>query len=307
MSINYLLLPWPLRVRESDFQPLAESVQRRTSEAFGFFEFAPSEGLDLGLVDRMLVAARDEVERVNVVILPESAVDEGDIDDLEALLGRNGVHGLIAGVRQRSKQPGQYPGNWVHISVSSGEHWIRIRQAKHHRWSLDEQQIYQYHLGGALHPHIRWWEAMEVPRRPVQILDFGAGGTLVSIVCEDLAQIDEVADVIRSVGPTIVVTPLLDGPQLSSRWAARYASVLADDPGSAVLTLTSFGMARRCRPNGHTASDVVALWKGPGQATREIQLEPGARASCCRRASIVRPDAASTAADRSRAAANCST
>jgi hypothetical protein len=160
--------------------------------------------------------------------------------------------------------------------VSSGEHWVRIRQSKHHRWSLDEQQIYQYHLGGALHPHIRWWEAIEVPRRSVQILDFGARGTLVSLVCEDLAQIDEVADVIRSVGPTIVVTPLLDGPQLSSRWAARYASVLADDPGSAVLTLTSLGMARRSRPHGRPPSNVIALWKGPGQATREIQLEPGA-------------------------------
>ena len=57
---------------------------------------------------------------------------------------------------------------------------------------------------------------------------------LASIMCEDLAQIDEVADVMRSVGPTIVITPLLDGPQLSSRWAARYASVLADDPWSAV-------------------------------------------------------------------------
>jgi hypothetical protein len=31
---------------------------------------------------------------------------------------------------------------------------------QHHRWSLDQSQIYQYHLAGALHPHVRWWEAM---------------------------------------------------------------------------------------------------------------------------------------------------
>ena len=37
-------------------------------DPFGFFEFVPSEGLDLGLVDRMLIAARDEVETVNVVV-----------------------------------------------------------------------------------------------------------------------------------------------------------------------------------------------------------------------------------------------
>ena len=71
-----------------------------------------------------------------------------------------------------------------------------------------------------------------------------------SLVCEDLAQIDDVADVLRSVGPMVLIIPLLDGPQLSSRWAARYASVLADDPGSTVLTLTSYGMARRSRPPG---------------------------------------------------------
>ena len=72
---------------------------------------------------------------------------------------------------------------------------------------------------------------------------------------------------------------LLDGPQLTSRWAARYASVLADDPGSAVLTLTSYGMVQRSRPPGHDPSSVVALWKDPERGTREISLEPGAHGS----------------------------
>jgi hypothetical protein len=53
--------------------------------------------------------------------------------------------------------------------------------------------------------------------------------------------------------------------------------VLADDPGSAVLTLTSFGMAHRSRPPGFGRSPVIALWKGPGQEAREIPLEPGAQ------------------------------
>ena len=83
--------------------------------------------------------------------------------------------------------------------------------------------------------------------------------------------------VFRSVGPTIVVDPLLDGPQLSSRWTARYASVLADDPGSAVLTLTSYGIAERSRPNRHDRSSVIALWKDPVRGIREIPLEAGAQ------------------------------
>jgi hypothetical protein len=266
---NLLLLPWPLRVRESDFRPLEGSVRMRGKEPFGFFEFAPSEKLDLDLVSRLIVAARNEVDSVDVVMLPESAIDESEIDELEAMLDRHGVVALWTGVRQRS--PGQLPGNWVHMSCgprlekgaglpsTTGEQWFHFRQNKNHRWSLDERQIYQYHLGGALHPHIRWWEAMDVPRQAVQFIELGDGITLVSLVCEDLAQIDDVADVVRSVGPTMIYTPVLDGPQLSSRWAARYASVFADDPGSAVLTLTSYGMVQRSRPHGRDSSPVIGL------------------------------------------------
>jgi hypothetical protein len=266
------------------------SVHSVDKESFGFFEFAPSEKLDLDLVSRLIVAARDEVDSVDVVILPESAVDESEIDELEAVLDRHGVVMLITGVRQRSSQPQQLPGNWVHLGVSprlekgasaqssTGEQWFHVRQNKHHRWSLDENQIYQYHLGGALHPQIRWWEAMEVPRRAVQFVELGDGITLVFLICEDLAQIDNVAEVVRSVGPTLIYAPLLDGPQLSSRWAARYASVFADDPGSAVATLTSYGMVQRCRPHGRDASPVVGLWKDPVRGLREVSLEPGAQA-----------------------------
>lgn len=285
---NLLLLPWPLRIRESDFHPVDGSVRRLTDEPFGYFEFAPAERLDFDLVERTILAARDEVASVDVVVFPESAVDEGDLDELEALLDRHGVTMLLTGVRQPSAPNGLLPGNWVHIGVnprlekgatptdSAREQWFHVRQNKHHRWSLDEDQIYQYHLGGALHPHIRWWETMEVPRRIVQFVEMGEELTLVCLVCEDLSQHDDVAEVIRSVGPTLVITPLLDGPQLTSRWAARYASVLADDPGSAVATLSAYGMVQRSRPQGFAASPVVGLWKDPVRGIREVPLEAGA-------------------------------
>src|SRR5215471_13344558 len=284
---NLLLLPWPLRVREADFRPVEGPGQWLSREPFGFFEFAPSERLDLDLVRQIILAAKDEVDSVDVVILPESAINETDVDILETLLDSHGVAALVTGVRQHSKKQGQPSGNWVHTGYNPGlqkgtspasptrERWFHVRQNKHHRWSLDERQIYQYHLGGALHPHIRWWEAMDVPRQTVQFAVLGDEITLVSLVCEDLAQIDDLAEVIRSVGPTVVITPLMDGPQLSSRWAARYASVLADDPGSAVLTLTSFGMVQRCRPHGRDSAPVIALWKDPVQGIREIHLEGG--------------------------------
>jgi len=288
--VNMLLLPWPLRVRESDFRAVEGSMQRLERDPFGFFEFAPAERLDLDLVDRVLTAALDEVDDVDVVVLPEAAIDETEIDELEAVLDRYGVSYLAAGIRQRPPGPGELPGNWVHTGVSPrlqkgagppdapGRQWFHIRQDKHHRWSLDESQVYQYHLAGALHPHVRWWEAMDVPARSLQFVSVGEEITIVSLVCQDLAESDEIADVIRSVGPTVVFTVLLDGPQLASRWAARYASVFADDPGSVVLTLTSFGMAQRSRPAGREASPIVALLKDADQGIREIPLEAGAQA-----------------------------
>src|SRR5262249_30530000 len=163
----------------------------------GFFEFAPSERIDLDLVSRLIVAARDEVDSVDVVMLPESAVDESEVNDLEALLDSHGVAALQTGVRQRSPQPGRFPRNWIHTAISprlvkgasppssAGEQWFRVRQYKHHRWSLDERQIYQYHLGGALHPNVRWWEAMDVPRQAVQFIVTGDEVTFVCLVCED--------------------------------------------------------------------------------------------------------------------------
>jgi len=288
--VNFLLLPWPLRIRASDFRAVEGSVQRDTGEPYGFFDFDPAERLDLDLVDRMLVAARGEVDSVDVVCLPESAITEEEVAPLEALLESHGVATLTTGVRRRRSGLDAFPGNWAHCGLSpqlekgrshppegSGTGWFHVRQGKHHRWSLDAGQIYQYHLGGELHPALRWWEAVTVPRRVLHFIEFGEGFTVVILICEDLAQNDEVADLIRAVGPTGIVTPLLDGPQLPSRWSARYASVFADDPGSAVLTLSPWGLVDRCRPRGHDAARVVGLWKDPRTGFDEIPLESGAQ------------------------------
>ena len=274
---NILLLPWPLRIRETDFVPVPGSVQRPEREPFGFFEYAPSEPLDLDLVDRLLAAAVDEVDQVDVVALPEGCVHESEVAGLQAVLARHRVPLLLAGVRLDAAAPDQLPGNGVHVGVLLGEQWWHYRQRKHHRWFLDAGQVQQYNLAGALHPGVRWWEAMELPQRSVGIVELGGGLTVAAVVCEDLARLDGVAELLRAVGPTLVVTLLLDGPQLASRWTARYAAVLADDPGSAVLTLTAYGMAARSRPHGLPPSGVVAMWKDPQRGLQEIALEDGAQ------------------------------
>jgi hypothetical protein len=274
---NVLMLPWPLRIDPEDFKPTG-AVDRAELQAHGFFEFAPGELLDLDLADRVLHSARNQEGSVEIVVLPESALRPGDIDELEALLTHHGVWLVVAGVREPPDPGGRFGANWLHLGVWFGGRWWRYRQNKHHRWSLDDKQIEQYHLAAALPPGVRWWEAMAVPRRAVEVVELADGVTLVSLVCEDLARLDEVADLLRTIGPTLVITTLLDGPQLASRWTARYASVLADDPGSAVVTLTSFGFVQRSRPAGRPPSRVVSLWKDPVRGLREIPLDVDARA-----------------------------
>jgi len=277
---NVLMLPWPLRIDAQDFKPIG-AVERAEFDPYGFFEFAPGELLDLDLADRVLQSARNQEGSVEIVVLPEGALRPGDIDELEELLARHGVFLVVAGVREPPDPAGRFGANWLHLGVWFGGRWWRYRQNKHNRWFLDDKQIEQYHLAAALPPTpsgVRWWEAMTVPRRTVQILELGDGVTLVSVVCEDLARLDEVADLLRVIGPTLVVTTLLDGPQLASRWTARYASVLADDPGSAVVTLTSFGFVQRSLPPGRPPSRVVSLWKDPVRGLREIPLDVDAHA-----------------------------
>ena len=274
---NVLLLPWPLRLRETDFEPVPGSIRRPEREPFGFFRYTPSEPLDLDLVDQLLVAALDEVDAVDAVILPEGRLHEDDIAAFEAVLARRAVPLLLGGLRVDPVAPGEMPRNGVHVGALVGDEWWHYRQDKHHRWFLDASQVEQYNIAGALHPSVRWWEEMQIPGRSVHVLELGGGITVAAVICEDLARLDGVAELLRAIGPTLVITLLLDGPQLASRWTARYAGVLADDPGSAVLTLTAYGMASRSRPHGMPPSGVISMWKDPSRGLREITLENGAQ------------------------------
>jgi hypothetical protein len=274
---NLLLLPWPLRLRETDFEPVPGSVRRPEREPFGFFRYTPSEPLDLELVDQLIAAALDEVDAVDAVVLPEGRLHESEVVAFEAVLAKRGVSLLLTGLRIDPAAPGELPRNGLHLSVLVGQEWWHYRQNKHHRWFLDAGQVEQYNIAGALHPSVRWWEEMQVPERSVHVLELGGGLTVAAVVCEDLARQDGVAELLREIAPSLVVTLLLDGPQLASRWTARYAGVLADDPGSSVLTLTAYGMASRSRPHGMPPSGVISMWKDPSRGLREITLENGAQ------------------------------
>lgn len=273
---NIVLVPWPLSVKARDFRPLASGLlENMDLDRFGFFEFAPDAPLDCAFVESLLRVAVDRRGRVDAVILPEAAVDPDEVAGLEDALARHGVTFLIAGVRQPLAATA-FGRNYLHFGVRTTTGWNRYEQDKHHRWCLDDRQIRQYHLSRSLDPGKLWWEAIDIPERTLHVIDVGGGITTAPLVCEDLARLDEVADLVRRIGPSLVVAVLLDGPQLATRWPCRYSSVLADDPGSAVLTLTSAGMAARSYGPGRPRSRVVAHWNDCTDGLREIELAPGA-------------------------------
>jgi hypothetical protein len=270
-----LLVPWPLEVRPDDFRPVTGPLENMDPESFGFFEFAPPRPLDVAHLTTVVELAHREAGRIDALVLPEGAIADSEVPALEELGAEHDISLLVAGVRGR-RSDGHFGRNVLHLAVLTSEGWQRYQQSKHHRWCLDAPQIRQYHLSRVLDPRKRWWEAIDLPTRTLEIIDLGRSATVAALVCEDLARIDEAADVLRRIGPTLIFALLLDGPQLATRWPCRYASVLADDPGSAVLTLTSFGMATRSRPAGMRSSRVVALWNDPTGGLHELELARGA-------------------------------
>lgn len=275
---NIVLAPWPLSVKGQDFRPAPPApLENMDLDRFGFFEFAPEPSLDGDLLASTLEAAVDRCGRVDAVVFPETAVHPEALPDLERILAEREATFLIAGVRE-PPAASVLGRNYLHFGVRTRSGWRCYEQDKHHRWCLDERQIRQYHLTRSLTPKRLWWEAIDIGERLLHVIDVGGGITTAPLVCEDLARLDEVADVVRRVGPSLVVAVLLDGPQLASRWPSRYSSVLADDPGAAVLTLTSYGMAARSRPAGKPLSRVVAHWNSPVNGPQEIELAPRAAA-----------------------------
>lgn len=115
-----------------------------------------------------------------------------------------------------------------------------------------------------------------LPRRDVHVAVFRGASTFATMICEDLARVDPCHAVLRSVAPSLVFVLLVDGPQLPTRWPERYATVLADDPGSSVLTLISLALIERAnctgRPDGSRA---IALWKEDTGRTEAIPCPAG--------------------------------
>jgi predicted amidohydrolase len=278
-EINLLLIPHPFNVRASSFYSAKPGVADSDT---GYFSSEPGKLTDKNH-QRVLAAAELVAKRhgrLDAVVLPEMATDGDSFEQLcrnlmqwsSADRDRRGGVVVVGGVGESSANA-DFGENKAAVSFDLAGFRVAPgnQQSKHHRWRLDRGQICQYGLGAQLDPRKVWWEHIALPQRAIY---FWAAGwlTMSVLICEDLARQEPVAEIVRAVGPNLVIALLADGPQLEKRWSARYAAVLADDPGCSVLTLTSLGMTELSRPE----SRVIALWKDAKSGAREIELPHGA-------------------------------
>jgi len=232
---------------------------------------------------QLVAQAEHEVGEVNGIVLPELSLDDERAMGIAKILAakNTNLELFIAGV---AAPQGRITRNCAKTFLFKKGRGTRAKekrqllsyweQSKHHRWRLDANQIRRYSLGDQLEPAGYWWELTNIDKRGCVFYVFRDGMSLATLICEDLARIDPVQSVIRSIGPNLVVALLMDGPQLEKRWSGRYATVLADDPGSAVLTLTSLGLLRRSALPG-TEPRQIGLWKGAEGVTTELNLPKG--------------------------------
>jgi hypothetical protein len=278
--LNLLLAPWPLQVAPAHFRPVksVDAVLPDLAKDYGFFEYSPPDNYSpppplkqfFGVksntepftwLDALLKNARNVVSKIDGVIFPESALTLREYDEISERLMDDGIF-LICGVREGPPAGRKGAQNYVRFDIPGTPGPSSYRQFKHHRWRVDPRQITQYGLGSALDIALNWWEHTTIGNRELHFVVLDNWLTVCPLICEDLARQDPIAELVRAVGPNLVIALLMDGPQLPSRWPARYATVLADDPGSSVLTLTSLGMAELSRPPAAaTPSRAIALWK----------------------------------------------
>ena len=284
--MNLLLVPYPYWMDGRVFT----AAERHATEGWGRFGLRQTwlPGTDAEerayrissfLLDLVTRAKAVEVDGVHGLVMPELALDRDTALRVRDRLAReSSLELFVSGVFAPSDNELR-PQNRVHCALMQQNGvLVTWEQTKHHRWKLEGSQIARYHLGHTLDPGIVWWEDIDITNREVFFYRFRPGASLVVLICEDLARIDPVQPIVRAVGPNLVISLLMDGPQVERRWPGRYATVLAEDPGSSVLSFTSLGSVRRFCVPGEEERREVALWKDSVGQPRELKLPKGAHA-----------------------------
>lgn len=290
--LNLLVVPFPYWISGQAFSPGEDFFGEHSPDGYRwkFFEveqtWLKSGGKAIGaralwgFMESLVAKAESLVGKVHGLILPELALEKSLAEKMAKRFAKStALEFFISGVLDRCKGS-RCPKNGAFNALyyPQGREVSYWTQYKRHRWMLETGQINSYHIGDRLHPNFRWWEAIDISDSSFWFWVFRPGASLVTLICEDLARLDSVQSIIRSVGPNLVIALLMDGAQKEDRWSGRYASILAEDPGSAVLSLTSLALLKRygLRASGDAApgSRTIGLWKGAEKKAMPVELAP---------------------------------
>lgn len=294
---NLVVVPLPFQVKAQAFKGTAAS-----DASWGWFHVEPhwcpsssdTAAVDAGFesfwtfVETILEAGERDVGTIHGLVFPEAALSFEVLSRLCEKLGdRPGFELLVAGIFDSLDSNGTFrAGNFAAMARREADPDGKMTfdistREKHHRWRIERTQIEAYALGSALDSNRGWWEQIEILNRSLDVFVLRGVATVTTLICEDLARSDPCQELVRGIGPNLVIALLMDGPQLKDRWPARYATVLAEDPGSSVLTVTSAGLLRRSNETRQfPASDKIGLWRDDTGRTIELSLGPSAQALC---------------------------
>lgn len=291
-GLNVLLVPYPYEIDVGQFSSpdVKQCGRHEMVDGFRFMQYNPKSARRW-LKDKfpgLLQNAREKApgKRLDAVVFPELSFSSPVEIELaaKALLEVNPHAFLVAGASTKQGNKHVNTAQFVIPITKLGENELSVawyKQDKHHRWQLDGWQINQYGLQKQLPPGKRYWEDTAFGQRSIYCFPLKRSLTLSVLICEDLARQEPAARLIRAVAPNLVIALLMDGEQEPRRWSGRYASVLGEDPGSSVLTLTSRGMielqrrateksASRKKPIGMC----VGLWRDClSTSARELRMD----------------------------------
>ncbi|CAK0578392.1 Uncharacterised protein [Burkholderia pseudomallei] len=298
-QLRLLIVPFPFYVPATSFKKGApdDTLPDANGKYQGFFRLTPDwlNGITPEMfVDELLIpllraAHSENGEDIHGLIFPECAFSRTFSDQLASTLASRTtgqtlrVRFMVAGVMEEEGGVARnkalcytFDDADVQKSVAANRQSVALgSHSKHHPWCLDVAQIRRYGLSNLFHgDRARWWEQIDVSQRRLPFFAIRDDLCMTVLICEDLARSDPAMPVVRSVGPNLVIALLMDGPQLAARWPGRYATVLADDPGSSVLSITCAGMMDRSNANQKNPVRAIGLWRHANGDMQELILPP---------------------------------
>lgn len=225
-ALNLLIIPWPYMVFANQFSEI-EHPEAALPRKYGFFSYLPPESdrRVSSIVRAILDEASRMPDRVHGIVLPELALTSRQYKELrDAVLDFPGPEPpfLVCGVSSPSK-PGKPGTNTLRMMFPVGrERFVELSQHKHHRWMVERSQIKSYGLEAVLSPERLWWESIRLSPRELNFVQLTEGSVFCPLICEDLARQEPVIDLVRAIGPNLVIALLLDGAQAHARWPGRY-------------------------------------------------------------------------------------